>query len=108
MRDGDCSRLGRYAVVHLLGASLGNVAVEIADSWLVRDHYLSSAGSKSCIGCPYSFCAGDSLSPSDGVFLYWSSALASSCWSRWLRFQTDLMIFFINFTVDSAFPLLYG
>ena len=66
------------------------------------------AGSISCTGFPKSFCAGDSPSRREGVFLYCNRARASLSLSRRYRNQARSMIFFIDFTADSALPLLCG
>ena len=64
------------------------------------------AGNVSCIGLPYSFWAGESPSLRDGVFLYCISAQANLSSSRDRPRHADLMIFYMDFTVASAFPLL--
>ena len=67
-----------------------------------------SARSVSWIGCPEKFCAGECRSRKDGVFLYWSSARVNLCLSRWLHVHAARITFFMDLTVDSAFPLLCG
>ena len=62
----------------------------------------------SWIGLPNSFCAGDSTSLRDGVLWYCSRALASLSSSREWLFHDVWINFFIDFTVDSIFPLLWG
>ena len=66
------------------------------------------AGRVSCIGCPKSFCAGDNPSRREGVFLYCNRARTSFSAFMWFRAQAPSMIFFIDFTADSALPLLCG
>ena len=66
------------------------------------------AGKMSCIGCPYRFWAGGSLSFRERVFLYCNSARAILFSSRCCPLHADLMIFFMDLTVASAFPLLWG
>ena len=55
-----------------------------------------------------SFCAGDNPSRRDGVFLYCNRARASLSLSKRCHTQAPSMIFFIDFTADSALPLLCG
>ena len=64
------------------------------------------AGRVSCIGRPYNVWAGASPSLRDGVFRYCSSARANLFSSRDRPRHADRMIFFMDFTVASAFPLL--
>ena len=64
------------------------------------------AGRSSWIGCPYNFYAGESWSRRDGMFLFWSNAWVSLLWLRWLHIHAAWVIFFIDLTVASDFPLL--
>lgn len=66
------------------------------------------AGRVSCIGCPYNFWAGERPPLRDGVFRYCSSARVSLFSSRCLPCHADRIIIFMDFTVASAFPLLWG